>query len=478
MKNMKKSVCIVIALIMVFALCIPAFATGDITVTNASNGETYSAYKIFDVSKGTGTNMTYTIDSTSKWYSVVSAYAAAHTGTFTLEQIGTSTKYIVKPGTNFTSSEHAADFAAELNENKSGKTADATVTAASGTAAFTGLAEGYYFIDTTLGSLCLLTTTDTSATVQEKNEKPAIAKTFDDDTTDAKALSIGDTVSFKIVVTDKKGTDAAITVYDKMDTGLTLDETSFSVKKGTDDVATTNYVITTTGLPTGVTFKIEFTAAYVASLNENDAIVITYDAVLNKNAEIYIDTNDNSAYLKYQNYTSTDTTPISVVTYFAEIVKTDSANKLLDGAQFEIYDAATGGNKIPLVKDSDGVYHVASAAEIAVTGFTSAVIDAGTAIVNGLGDGKYYLDEIDAPDGYNPLTARQEFEIDGANLDATLSTTGDSWTSGGVQVINNAGTELPTTGGIGTTIFYIVGAILVLCAIVFLITRKRMGDSK
>ena len=161
-----------------------------------------------------------------------------------------------------------------------------------------------------------------------------------------------------------------------------------------------------------------------------------------------------------------------------DIIKTDSSKKVLTGAKFELYDAVTGGSKIDLVKVSDGVYRVATATEKSTEGFTSAVIEAGKATVKGLDANTiYWLEETEAPAGYNKLASRVRVEIEEANLTTTM--TGDTWATGngGVQITNQAGTELPSTGGMGTTIFYVLGSILAVGAIVLLVTKKRMSAS-
>ena len=161
-----------------------------------------------------------------------------------------------------------------------------------------------------------------------------------------------------------------------------------------------------------------------------------------------------------------------------DIIKTDSSMKVLNGAKFELYDAQTAGNKIDLVKVSDGVYRVATATEKGAEGFTSAVIEAGKATVKGLdANTTYWLEETEAPAGYNKLAGREKVEIVETNLTTTM--TGDTWANdnGGVQITNKAGALLPSTGGMGTTIFYVLGSILAVGAIVLLVTKKRMNAS-
>ena len=124
------------------------------------------------------------------------------------------------------------------------------------------------------------------------------------------------------------------------------------------------------------------------------------------------------------------------------------------------------------MKEADGTYRVATGAEKNAEGFQPATIEAGSVTIKGLDSGIYYLEETKAPAGYNVLPGRVEVKIEGANLNATV--TDNTWTDGGVHVINQTGTELPSTGGIGTTIFYVLGSVLVVAAGVLLVTKKRM----
>ena len=121
--------------------------------------------------------------------------------------------------------------------------------------------------------------------------------------------------------------------------------------------------------------------------------------------------------------------------------------------------------------------------EYSAEGFTSAVIKAknGKATVIGMdADTIYWLKEIKAPEGYNILNSRVKVEIKNDNLTTTMDADETTWTNekGGVNIVNNTGTELPSTGGIGTTIFYIAGSLLVAGAIVFFVVRRRMNSEK
>lgn len=223
----------------------------------------------------------------------------------------------------------------------------------------------------------------------------------------------------------------------------------------------------------GCTFEIGFKENV---LKPNDVVIVTYSATLNDKAVIHPEPNTNETKLVYGEGSETTWDKTETFTYQFDLVKTKTDKTVLDGAEFKLYDAKTEGNEIALIDESNGVYRVATAAEKAAEGFVSATIKAGKVTIKGLDSGTYYLEETKAPAGYNVLAERVEVKIDHANLTATVE--GDTYVSGGVQVINQTGAELPSTGGIGTTIFYVVGGLLVVAAGVLLVTRKRMSKSE
>lgn len=454
-----------LALVMTLAMAAPTMAA-EITVENGKKNETYTAYKIFDYTKS-GDNFSYTMPASSEWKQIVDDYADADgNDVFTLTPSKNDANVLVvtinkKAETSlFATEADATAFAAYL----SGKipaafAADSLVKPVSGKAdasgkvTLDGLGAGYYFVDTSLGAMCSLFNNDTTQKLEEKNSVPTLVKTADKTT-----ASIGDTITYTITVTNGEGVDKNITVHDKMEAGLTLDTGSIKV----DGVAYT-YVKPTDGC----TFEVVLNGA---NYEKNAQIVITYTATLNENAEIAPETNDNTAWLTYSEQTSAVST-VSVKTFEFDLVKTDKDAKLLPGAQFKLYDAATNGNEIKVIKNADGTYRVA------VDGEAGVVIEAGNVTIKGLGNGTYYLEETVAPQGYNPLTERAEFKIENANKKAVMNAeNAELYQDGGVQVINQTGLVLPSTGGMGTTLFYIVGGLMVVCAGVVLVTKKRMGN--
>lgn len=203
---------------------------------------------------------------------------------------------------------------------------------------------------------------------------------------------------------------------------------------------------------------------------------------MNKDAVIGTTTggNINTAQLKYGNKATVESTT-KTYSYEFDLVKTDNSKKLLTGAKFKLYDSATGTIPVKLIKDATtGNYRVAETSESGAV--DEIVIDSFKAVtISGLNKKTYYLEETLAPAGYNKLTERQSVELgkEGFVADATINNSGSegaTWTEGGVQVINNTGATLPSTGGMGTTLFYVIGGGLMVAAVVLLVTKKRMEN--
>jgi len=218
---------------------------------------------------------------------------------------------------------------------------------------------------------------------------------------------------------------------------------------------------------------IEFTKAYILA-NPNAAVEVTYSAeLLGNDNEIAVDTTNNTAKIKYNNNPDEETyqepeTTVEQKTYNFTLLKYedgDSAKSPLVGASFSLWTSGTEGSKVALIADhtADGkeVYRPIKDGE---TADEYIVATDGTATVIGLDAGTYYIQEDIAPAGYTRLDGRMNVTVS-----ATTSVAGID-----VEIPNTPGTELPETGGIGTTIFYAIGSILVVGAGVLLISKKRM----
>lgn len=465
---MKKFFSMLLALTMVVAMAVPAFAAGEysITVTNDNpdisiSGKTYEAYKVFDVS--------YNADKTAYTYTVADEFAD-----FTYN--GNSGKDLIALVDSFTSnSDELNAFAAAVLEyaETEGIAADGSATVADDDQRATILLDepGYYLVagqataedSQTITAACSLTTTKPSADVNVKADAPKLDKIILEADTNVKkgtAVAVGDTVDFQLTSTvpNMVGYDSyTYIVHDTMSDGLTFNN---DVAVTIDGVAYTNFDVVVTGQSFTITFNNFIDQKAKAGKN----IVITYSATLDNEALVK-DVETNTAYLEYSNNPydeeSTANTPNTTVkVYDFDIVIDKFAqgdeDKKLAGAIFELYK---GDVKIGEVTTDEN----------------------GFAAFTGLDSGTYTLKETVAPAGYNKLGNDIQVVIT-----ATYAANGDITTNAvsvdhgqykvTVDVPNQTGSELPSTGGMGTTLFYVVGGLMMAGAAVLLITKKKMAE--
>ena len=495
MKHARKLASLLLALVMVFALATTAFATGtvttpttgSITVDNPIKGQTYTAYKIFDVVYDAAKeHYSYTIDNTSPWFKTVNAYAIPDHG-LTLTLVKGTTTYVVTTTGAFS----APPFADALKAAVDGKTG-ITLNVADGKATATNLDLGYYFVASSTGALCNLTTTNPTVTIHDKNDMPF-------EKTDNKvSADVGETVNYTITgkVPDTTGFDTyTYLITDTMSEGLTFQKdvkVSIGETEITADTVTTwiNYkpaAESATGF--------ELTIPVKSYQNQVGAeILVTYSALVNENAVEKI--SKNSATLTYSNNPSTGekttTNPVEETVYSSKIVidkvekvAEGTTAKRLPGAEFVLcreapndepqyaavqYAAARNDiqNAIQYYRWDENTKTVSWVYDIA-DATTMTTDKDGAASFDGLANGDYWLVETKAPAGYNQLDKPVLVKVNGGTTAAELSVT--------TTVENQAGTLLPSTGGVGTTVFYVLGAVLVLGAVVLLVTKKRMNDA-
>ena len=478
-KAMKKLMAALLAVAMLCAMAVPAMAANDgsITIGKAVDGETYTIYELFKLDSYNPESETYSYSVKDEWKTF---FDTGNPGANYIKLTNGHPEWIAA---NKDADTTVAEFAkAALSWAKTNKIdpAQTAKKAAGGTVTYTGLELGYYLVDTSLGSLCDLTTTAPAANIEEKNDKPSIDKVIKvgEETKTENSAKIGDTVTYEVTITVQKGTTDYV-LRDTMTEGLTFNDKSVQVNDATltDEVGT---LATSNVSP--YTFTLTFENSYIQNFNAGDKIKVTYTATVNEKAYIEGNTssgaNTNSASLKFGDQATVDSTPVTTKVYQFDLVKVDgNSKKLLSGAQFKLFDAATDGNEIKLVKDGDG-YRVATAAEITgnkTVEYIETTADKAIRISGLANDKTYYLEETKAPDGYNPLAERKEFNLKDSS---TTTMVGNTWAAGngGLVVENNAGATLPSTGGIGTTIFYVVGGGLMVAAAVLLITKKRMEN--
>lgn len=507
--------------------------TYSITIDKAVAGHTYTAYQVFDGAyyKGDGTNNT--TDGTEylsdvKWGKNVEGdniLKELHKNTLLKDSFEgkTSAEDVAYVLQGFKDKSQQMDEFASVVGNHLSTTDSGKVTIdQNGTNnKIIGLTAGYYFVKDTDSSAIkdgeiatkFLVEVVGDAKVTVKAQAPEFEKKVVNGSVDkGTSVNVGDKVKFQLTakVPDMASFDKyTFTMHDKLSKGLTFNADSVEVTvNGTKIVNTgTNdkYTLTLfTAEGSEDTFTIAFSETQLKNLVKHTGgtgeetafgatIVVTYEATLNSNA-LTTDKETNKAYLQYTNDPSgngtgtkkTPEAPVYVYDFDLEIAKYDGTNgdtvadkaKKLSNAIFVLYK-----------KDGETVkYYVRNKDTMAVTwtdkleGATPFTTAEGKTTFTGLKEGTYYLKETKAPAGYNSLEKDVEVKITATYDKTTGKLTDSSATSTDngqyiqVQSIaNKAGAVLPSTGGIGTTIFYVLGSILALGAAVLLIAKKRMN---
>lgn len=526
MKKMKKILATLVAVVMVMALAVPAFAAdqGSIKITNATKGQTYTAYKIFDATaNANGTGVTYTTDSNGK-----SVIVGDNNAPFTIAETKNSsgeTVYAVTRKSEVSDANVVAWISANYKSfDKTGATGG--FDGSGSTYTISGLGYGYYYVTSSLGTVISIdTVTGANKEIKDKNtqgpntpDKNIIAEDGQSITsTDSNDAKVGSTESFQVSYNatnwvTKEGENGTTTTQVKdfyikdKPTGLDIDINTVKVTVNGKILTNTegNTVYTAAKGDDGT---LQITIPWVNSDNNslyepvngtdgtvtaNIPVVVTYDATITADAATQVAENEVHIYYNHGGSSTTDsvevTTPenppkTTTYTYKFQLNKTDENNNALAGAQFELYDDEN--TRVAFVGDG-ATYRLATADDETTTTTTTINMTTNATVeITGLDNKDYTLKEIKAPDGYNlaadtTIYATTASVEKGGNVltrvDSTTAYTNSS--SGKVTVVNKAGTTLPTTGGIGTTIFYALGAILVIGAGVALIVRRRMNSER
>lgn len=503
MKYMKKFMALIATLTLALAMAVPAFAeaaTTTYTITIKNGTGTYAAYQIF---KG---DLHETTLSNIEWGDNVTDEGRT--------KFGNAADKAEKITTEADAKAFAVEVAQYLTDPPAG----------TGTNSITGLAAGYYLIkNTTVGKdevytdYILKVVKDVE--VNPKSGKPTLDKQIKHNDDGAWGVvgdnQIGDTVDFRTITTVpivSGYTEYTYVIHDEMSAGLTSNvktknDVTIKVNDSDENVLDQTYYDVTVDTENANKFTVTIDvlkAIQDGKMAAGNKLYTYYTGILNENAKVYdAGKQDNKAYLVYSNNphdnTTTNQTPEKVVydwTFKMEVNKVDGEdNAPLTGAKFVLSKKekpdlgvirddgtpSTTTDLINLIENSDGSYTVAPAG---YTGPVVNVMTAGKITIKGLDDAtEYYLYETKAPAGYNRLTDAVKFKIT-----ATYNATGDNWTSVtaavndveqssvSVQVANNKGSTLPSTGGIGTTLFYVIGGGLMAVAAVLLVTKKRMNN--
>lgn len=497
----KKILAILLAVLMAATLGVAIFAatseedgTGSITIQNPAPGKTYTAYKLFDMTYDGEGHYAYTFDvmgdASTRFLSAMKQYADRENSGFTVTKSNTDSVYTV----DFTADFSAADFAAFLADylERWPDTILRQYSLENGTV--DGLPLAYYFVTTDNGSLCNLTSTDPDAVIYDKNVPLVIEKTADDD--DGTVL-VGQEIVYTVTGTLPEDITGYTAFYyeisDIMSEGLTFsgairvlfgDDIVFD---NSDGAAVADPVGTYTAGSNGFTW-----CADLVGLEDHlgDTVTVTYTATVNENA-VERDGETNSATLRYSNDPSDvtsfceDNPPavVEVYSFNVDVIKVDSADDTvtLDGAEFVLYKEDGPEEVYYSYANGEVSWVTQSEASVLTTG------QDGKVSFDGLDAGTYYLVEKKAPLGYKKATdpfvvvlTLTDGEVAGekvlsAQIDGVaMETDGDTMTAT-CTIANPAGSVLPETGGMGTTVLYVIGGILIAVAVTVLVTKKRVG---
>lgn len=510
MKKMRKLVSILLAVVMVLAMTVVVSAdnTYSIIINGENAGHTYEAYQIM-------------------------------TGEYSTDESGAKVLSNLKWGngqTNHTVGTDATDAAEDLDiddvKSLTLSTAKTTVSnQTNGVYVIDNLVPGYYLVKDVsdlagkddANSDIIIKVVGENITVSPKKAKPTVDKQVKDNNDNAGTgdnngwgetadHAIGESFEFKLIANMPKDTNLdsyssyKLVFNDSMSSGITFEKIdSVTIIAGQEEITLTvsDYVCTAAANSSNWALTIENLVAKLdtTKLSAVDRVEVIYSAHLNENAEVDAASqesaatdNKNTVYLQYSNnpnaeglgQTSTDT--VWVFTYEMDNQKVDENNDAMAGAGFRLYSDEACETEIALVKVSDGVYRKAIGSEAGAEIISSSEEDnKGCFDIKGLDAGTYYLKETTTPAGYNTcanikvvISSEHKETEDTTSATAKITMTKDNETESTnlITVMNKKGATLPETGGIGTTIFYVLGTVLVLGAAILLITKKRMNAEK
>lgn len=496
--------------------------TGSITVENAVVGKTYSLYQLLTLESYNTDNNAYAYKVTDKWREFFNQDSIrGENGYVSIDKQGYVTWKEGKSAAEFAKTALAY---AEAHDNI---TEDGKQTAGSTSVVFENLNLGYYLLDSSAGALCSLQTTAPNVNIKEKNSIPTVNKEVleDNNWQDKNDANIGDTVQFKATINVGNNTEGEnagaqnYVLHDTMSAGLTFGEVTkveLISNNRTTTVNPSSYTVKTTDIPVGETFNVEFTKAFCDTLKKNDSIIVYYNAKLNENAIVAGTGNPNTIVLEYgdKNDTSNKTEPSTTTTFTWPLgifkYQDGDKNVALEGAEFMLSTSDDKDNndaKIAVTKISNDA---ASVTEYRVDplskNYTIVTPESGHIAIKGLDEGEYFLHETKAPDGYNKLLHPVKIEIKHENnatggwtytvkvwdqkenqgtggyvsaVDKTnIQLNSSDPTNTDIQAVgvaNTTGALLPSTGGMGTTLLYTIGAGLIVISGILLITKKRMS---
>jgi hypothetical protein len=482
---------------------------GSITVTGATKGETYTAYEVLEYTAVDETlNKAAQFTDTHGTYKVTEEWVDFFTGS----EYGLSSYITNYDGEYYVTGVTKANDIAFASAIQTGSikyiashtnlTVAGQAVAKGKTVTISNLPYGYYVIDSSLGAVNSTGLTSPSVLVEEKNvTTPAPEKEVQENSRAAKTFSIdeskcwgewndgqiGDTVTFKTKVTLLPKTTNVV-LHDTMDATLRYNKDAVvyyaADATGSDVTDAVKASVNTDG---NNGFTVSFDTSYTEKLTNTVFVTVVYSAKITQDAQVNKG-QLNDTYVSYGNDGTTEHDRTYTYTYDINIIKQDENGVALDDTHFNLL-AADGNTVLKVVKDSDGVYTLA--ADQNADNVTDDIVTSseGKIKINGLDTGVYYLRETQAKAGYNMLTDDIKISISGTVDSANNTAVGTISATYGednaakivnvsvdkntLYVVNTTGAYLPSTVGVGTTMFYLVGGALILMAVAAFIVKRK-----
>lgn len=483
MKLIKKIAAIMFAFMMVVSMScnVKAAGTGKITISPANPNEEYKIYKILKLESYDETKQLYSYTKTGDQWDAFIDLAV------TDGYLKINTDGYVTFSTTKNSEADIREFAqkALAYAKKNNVTATQTVTPDAGatTATIDKLDLGYYLVGSTVGALCSLDTTNPEVKVRDKNEAPTVEKKIAidghfDNLTSSNSAHIGEVVGFQSTISVKPGAKN-YTLHDTMNEHLDFKGHLYQAHTNLGNLDLNKYIVVQNDPTDGCTFEVSFTDAFYNDLRSQiddgslKQIVIQYLTTVKDDAVVKEEMK-NTTHLSYgDNNTTTEDSETITKTFGIPVFKYTKNDQALAGAEFMLSTDPNCTDESKTLKftlnNDTNKYRFAAHGNATLTSLDNGRID-----IEGLKAGTYYLKETKAPDGYNLLKKPVTITIDS---EGKIYVDGSGEVNNGdVRVQNNSGTLLPNTGGVGTTMIYLIGGALVLGSGVVLATKRRVKN--